>query len=153
MGVDTKIKLPSNVEATYHKIDGLSELKWDNEGRGQLILALSQYVDYQSRLEGACPVNKKYERFELDRDLTGIFLFTLYRAVLPLKADYSNSVPVQDGELGNMLRLLKYLTDAEMSVMIFALQDILALKEVDPEIYRDWYNKLKEDTLSVLQEE
>jgi len=49
-----------------------------------------------------------------------------------------------------MLRLLKYLSPAEMSVMIFAMQDILAIMGEDPENYRDWYNRLKEDTLSTI---
>jgi len=150
MGVATKIKLPTSVIADYHKIDSVPDLTWDKDGNGKMELAISQYTSYEDKLAGALPVNKTFLTFPLDKDLTGIFRYTLYKAVLPLAPEFKTTETVQDGELGNMLRLLHYLSPAEMSAMIFAMTDILSLLGIDPELYRDWYNSLKADTLSTI---
>ncbi len=150
MGITTDILLDSHAMATYHRIDSMPDLTWDKDGNGKVELAISQYITQQAKEDGASPVNREFQTFSIDKDLTGILRFILYKAVLPVVPEFQDAAVAEDGELGNMLRLLKYLTPAEMSVMIFAMQDILALKDEDPENYRDWYNRLKEDTLSTI---
>ena len=80
--------------------------------------------------------------------ITGIVRFILYKAVLPIAPEFKETSPVQDGEIGNMLQLLKYLTPDEMAVIVLALQDILSLLGVDPESEREWYERLKEGALA-----
>jgi len=150
MGITKDITLDSAVTATYHKIDSMPDFIWDDYGEGKVQLAISQYISLEAREAGASPINKMFKTFNIDKDLAGILRFILYKAVLPIAPEFENALTAQDGELGNMLRLLKYLEPAEMSVMIFALHDILALMGINPELYRDWYNTLKEDTLSVI---
>ena len=153
MGVQSDITLPTQVTATYHKIDSISEIKWHEDGTGEIELAVSQYLSYEARLAGAVPVNKTFKTIKITKDLVDILRFAIYRAILPLAPEFSEAASVQDGELGNMLCLLKYLNDAEMSSMIFALTDILALKGVDPETYRPWYDSLKEEVFADLMGE
>lgn len=150
MGIIKDIVLDSEVVAQYHRIDSMPDFTWDEYGNGKVQLSISQYVSQEAREAGASPVNKMFKTFDVDKDLAGILRFILYKAVLPIAPEFENSETAQDGELGNMLRLLKYLDPAEMSVMIFALHDILSLMGINPELYRDWYNTLKEDTLSVI---
>lgn len=150
MGVSVDVTLPSDITATYHRIDGVPKISWNDDGTGKIELAISQYVSYEARQAGASPVNRTFKSFDLDKDITGIIRYVLYRGVLPLIPEFSASQTIQDGELGNMLRLLRFLNPAEMSAMIFALQDILQIIGVDPEAYRDWYESLKADTLSTI---
>ena len=150
MGINADITMDSAVVANYHRIDSMPDFVWNDDGTGKVELAISQYLSQEARDSGASPINKKYQKFLVDADLTGILRFILYKAVLPIAPEFESAEVAQDGELGNILRLLKYLTPAEMSVMIFALVDILELMGVDPELYRDWYNSLKEDTLSTI---
>jgi len=151
MGVSSDIVMPTQVVASYHRIDRVPEFSWDEKGLGKIQLEISQYLNYQARLNGANPITKKYKSLNLDRDITGILRYILYRGVLPLLPEFETAQTVEDGELGNMLRLLKYLNPAEMSAMIFALKDILDIIKVDPETYRDWYEELKTDTLSTIE--
>ena len=150
MGINTDIILDSQAMATYHKIDSMPDLTWDENGDGKVQLAISQYISQEAKDNDASPINKKFQTFNIDKDLTGILRFILYKAVLPVAPEFQDATVAEDGELGNMLRLLKYLTPAEMSVMIFAMTDILALMGEDHENYREWYNRLKEDTLSTI---
>ncbi len=150
MGINTDILLDSQATAKYHRIDSMPNLTWDKDGNGKVELAISQYISQEAKENGASPINKKFQNFIIDKDLTGILRFILYKAILPVAPEFKDATVAQDGELGNMLRLLKYLEPAEMAVMIFAMQDILALMGEDPENYRDWYNRLKEDTLSTI---
>lgn len=150
MGVSADVQLPTQIVAKYHKIDSVPNFSWNEAGEGKIELAVSQYLSYEARLTGASPVNRSFKHFNLDKDLTGILRYVLYRGVLPLLPEFETAQTVQDGELGNMLRLLKFLNPAEMSAMIFALHDILQILQVDPEDYRDWYESLKDDTLSVI---
>lgn len=150
MGINTDIKMASSVIANYHRIDSMPDLTWDEDGNGKIQLAISQYLSQEARDKGSSPVNRKYQTFNVDKDLTGIIRYILYKAILPIASEFENAETAQDGELGNMLRLLKYLSPAEMSVMIFAMQDILALMGQDPETYREWYDSLKDDMLSTI---
>lgn len=149
MGINAEVTMDSAV-AQYHRIDSMPDLTWEEDGSGKVELAISQYLSQEARDSGAMPINKKFQRFDIDADLTGILRFILYKAILPIAPEFESATVAQDGELGNMLRLLQYLTAAEMSVMMFALGDILGLMNVDPEVYRDWYDRLKEDTLSTI---
>lgn len=150
MGISTDITLPTSVHCNYHKIESVPDLTWNADGTGKMILEISQYTSYEDKVAGALPVRKKHETFELDKDLTGILRYILYKAVLPIAPEFTSCETVQDGELGNMLRLLRYLSPAEMSVMIMAMTDILDMQGIDMELYRDWYDSLKEDTLSTI---
>lgn len=147
MGISTEIKLPSSVVAKYHKIDSVPGFLWKEDGSGNIELIISQYTSYEDKLAGAKPVSKSFKTFDLGDGIVGIIRFILYKAVLPLAPEFATTEPVQDGEIGNMLQLLKYLNPDEMSVIVLALQDILALINVDPESQRDWYERLKEGAL------
>lgn len=150
MGIATDITMPSQATANYHKIDSVPNLEWNTDGSGSVELAISQYISYDAKLNGASPINRTFKTFHLDSDLTGILRYVLYRAVLPIAPEFESAEAVQDGELGNMLRLLKYLSQAEMAAMIFAMTDILGIMGIDPETYRPWYDSLKDDTLSAI---
>ncbi len=150
MGINTKVIMDSTAVATYHKIDSISELKWDALGESKVILAISQYISQEARSQGASPVNRKYQQFKLDNALTSVLRFILYKTVLPLTPEFASAEIAEEGELKNMFNLFKYLSDAEMSVMALALQDVLSLKGEDPENYRDLYLRFKEDTLSTI---
>jgi hypothetical protein len=150
MGISTDITMDTAVVANYHRIDSVPDIKWEKDGSGTVELAISQYVSYEARKAGASPVNRSFKTFKIDKDLTGILRYVLYKAILPIAPEFKDTQAVQDGELGNMLRLLRYLSPAEMSVMIMAMTDILEMQGIDMETYRPWYDGLKEDTLSTI---
>ena len=142
MGINTDITLDSQVVAKYHRIDSMPDLTWDKSGNGKIELALSQYISQEARENGASPINKTFKTFNVGPALTGIIRFILYKAVLPESNEFANSSPAQDGEVGNMLGLLSYLTEAEKAVVLFALRDMLEGKDLTE--YEAWYNRLKD---------
>lgn len=142
MGIKKDITLSSSVVASYHKIEGVPNLSWDNTGAGKIELALSQYTSQEDKEQGASPVSKTFKTFNVGSALTGIIRFILYKAVLPECNEFENSLPAQDGEVGNMLGLLSYLTEAEKAVVLFALRDMLEGKDLTE--YEAWYNRLKD---------
>ncbi len=150
MGITKNIELPTKVVSKYHRIKSVDRIKWNEDGTGTLQMIVEQYLSYEARKAGATSLSSIFKQFDLNKDLTGIIRYILYRAILPNAPEFEDYEVEQDGELGNMLRLLQYLSPAEMSVMIFALTDILETMNIDPEDQRDWYNTLKADTLSVI---
>lgn len=150
MGISKDVTLPTKVVCNYHKIDSVPDIQWDSEGKGKVVLGISQYLSYEDKLDGASPVRKKHETFTLDEDLTGILRYILYKAIMPLSPDFAGNDKVEDGDFGNMLRLVHYLDPGEIAILSFALKDIMEATGINPENYSEWYERLKEDTLSTI---
>ncbi len=151
MGIEKEVELPSMAVAKYHKIDGIPDIKWNEDGTGSIQLALSQFISYEARLAGAKPLSRCFKFLKLDKDLTGIIRFIMYKGVLPLVPEFETSQIAQDGELGSMLRLLTYLDDRDLILLSLAMVDIIKHKNLDNTPYKEWYEThLKDDMLSTL---
>ena len=151
MGIEKEIELPTMAVANYHRIDGIPEITWDKYGQGKMLLAVSQYISYEARQKGAKPLSKCYKSLKLDKDLTGILRFVVYKAILPSVPEFESSTPAQDKELGSMLRLLHFLNERELALLLMGMKDLLEAKNIDKEDYRDLYeNYYKDDMLSTI---
>lgn len=152
MGVEKDIELPSQVVAGYHRIDSVPRFEWKEDGTGLIQLVISQYLSYEARVAGATPMKTTYKTLALDDNQTGILRYVIYKAILRLAPEFATSVDSQDGEIGNILTLMKRLDVDEIALLSLAMADVLALKGVDVEMYRPIYDTFKDEMLQQLAE-